>query len=167
MQRSQPQPWAVWAARRNPPKPSPSSLLMMRVSSPAPSCSSTAGPPRSDSLVWIRGRRADGMLVLMPVADPQAEVVNGRCLLSHQQRVALREHQDSGSQPNALSPPGEIAQNGERLEQIPEWFRQSGREQDVVAGPQRRIAQFLRVPGDRDHGIAVPEAAVVRQVQAE
>jgi hypothetical protein len=37
----------------------------------------------------------------------------------------------------------------------------------VVGRPQRRVAEFVGELADDDHRVAVPEAAVVRQVQSE
>jgi hypothetical protein len=91
-------------------------------------------------------------------------VADGRRLLGDKHRIPLREHENAGSEPNAAGLRREVAERGERLQDVAEWFGTTRREQHMIVGPERRIAECFGRLGDIDNRVSISQPAVVRQV---
>jgi len=89
-----------------------------------------------------------------------AEVVDRGRLFRRQQRVPAAAARGSRCPARCRRVAGgQVTQGREGLEEVAVRLRQCLWEQDVVAGPQGCVTQFVGALGDRGDRVAVPEAA--------
>src|ERR1700687_498104 len=72
-----------------------------------------------------------------------AQVTERRSLLRYEQRIALGEYENPGSELDVVGPSREKAECGERLQHVPEGFGETGGEQHMIVCPERRIAKRI------------------------
>jgi hypothetical protein len=107
---------------------------------------------------------ASGDVEREPLVGEVVEVAAG---LATSRGSRWGQDEDAGRESDRLRVCGDSGERGEALEQVPEGLGFARREQDVVAGPQRGVAEGLGPLGDRGDRVAGAERTVIRQVQSD